>query len=496
MTQGTDKPSNPDRRKLIASAAAALSVAALSAPTAEAVVVAPSTPTVPSPAEPVDVIVVGAGLSGLMAARELSKQGKSVVVLEARDRVGGRTWTIPIGARRYDIGGQFIGPTQTRMLELAKEFGLDVKPAFSDAKHIWELDDERMEFTGNVPSLSLLQKIDLGQIISKMNDLSKVVGATEPWAAPNAAALDAITLAQWVKEESFRESTRTFAKVMTRAVLGVDPDEISVLFWAFYVAQGDNVEMLIGGPGGAQDSVIEGGAQQLSLRMAKDLGAAVRLSQVVRRVEQDDAGVRVHTDHGTWRGRHVVMALPPSMMPSIAFSPTLPGDRRDLHARAPMGRYAKVVLTYEKAFWRDLGFAGDVGSSRGPVVASYDDSSEEGPALLGFIGGDADFNWRKLSADERKASVLECFARWFGPEALKPLAYAEKDWTLDEWVTGGPVTTFPPGVLSRIGPALRQPVGRIHWAGTETALRWTGYMDGALRAGEQVAADLLAKLRV
>ncbi|PTU30193.1 flavin monoamine oxidase family protein [Stenotrophobium rhamnosiphilum] len=489
MTKRNDAPSNPDRRKLITSAAAVLSVAALQTPTAEAKSKSGGTQT-----GSVDVIVVGAGLSGLTSARELVKKGKSVVVLEARDRVGGRTWTTAVGARRYDLGGQFVGPTQDRIRAMAKEFGLEIKPVFSDAKHIWELGDERVEFEGSVPALSLLQKLDLGHIINKMNALAKRVGPTTPWAVSDAAELDAITLAQWVKENSYKKSSRDFAKVMTRAVLGVDPDEISVLLWSYYVAQGDNIEMLIGGRGGAQDSVIEGGSQQLSLRMAKDLGAAVKLSQPVRRVMHDAAGVTVETDHGNWRGRYVVMAIPPAMNTAITFTPSLTGDRRDLETRAPMGRYAKVVITYEKPFWRELGYAGDVGSLRGPVVASYDDSSNEGPALLGFVGGDDERLWRKLSAPARKAAVLECFARWFGSEALKPLAYEEKDWTVDEWTFGGPTIALPPGVLSRYGAALRQPIGRIHWAGTEAAQRWTGYMDGAIRAGEQAAADLLTRL--
>ena len=505
MTQDRQPPDR-GRRRLMQSAGAALGLAALPVRAGDGVASSGGG----GAATRVDVVVVGAGLSGLTAARALTKQGRSVAVLEARDRVGGRTWTVPVGTRRYDIGGQFVGPTQDRVRALAAEFGLKLRTVYSAGKHIWELPEHRMEFSGAVPSppglsaasipflaaggISLLAKIDLGLITDRMNQLAQSVGATAPWSAPDAAALDAMTLDQWTRAHCRSAITPQLITVMTRAVLGVDPDEISALYWAYYVAQGDSVEMLTNGAGGAQDSVIEGGSQQLSLRMAQELGAAVKLGQAVRRVAQDDTGVTVHTDSGAWRGRNAIIALPPALCPAIAFEPSLAGDRRELQSRAPMGRYAKVVLSYAQPFWREAGYAGDAISLIGPVAASYDDSSDEGAALLGFIGGDGERAWRKLPAEGRNAAVLECFARWFGPRARAPLAYEEKDWTLDDWTAGAPATFMPPGVLSRVGPALRRPAGRVHWAGTEAALRWTGYMDGAIRAGEAVAEEVVCVL--
>ena len=481
-------PMRPDRRGLLRAAAATLGAGLVPAALAEA-------------AQTFDVIVVGGGLSGLTAARELVRGGRSVALLEARERVGGCTWTVPVGARRYDIGGQFVGPSQDRVRALVAEFGLRLQTVYSEGRHIWELPDRRMEFSGDVPSLSFLwasglslaAKAELGLLNFRMDRLAHSVGSAAPWAAPDAAALDALSLEQWVAQHSSSASIPPMIKVMTRAVLGADPAEISTLFWAYYTAQCDSVEMLINGTGGAQDSVIEGGSQQLSLRLAQQLGAAVQLKQPVRRVAQEQDGVEVQTDQGRWRGRYAVMALPPSMCAAIEFGPALPDDRRELQGRMPMGRYAKVVLTYQQPFWRERGYAGDVASPLGPIVASYDDSSPEGAALLGFIGGDSERAWSALPPEGRQAAVLDCIARWFGADAPQPLAYAERDWVLDDWTRGGPVSLMQPGALSRLGPALRRPAGRIHWAGTEAAPRWSGYMDGAIRAGEQAAKAVLAR---
>ncbi len=439
--------------------------------------------------ETVDVIVVGGGLSGLTAARRLTEQGRKVVLLEARDRVGGRTYHGPIGARSFDLGAQFVGPTQDRVKALAAEFGLQLKPVFSTGRRIWELRDDRLEFGPGNPPLPIGTLLDLPHVMGRVDAMAARVGAVAPWDAADAALLDGQTAATWAARHSYTANTMDLLTCSTRAVFGADPDEMSMLFVAFYTAQGDSLEMLTNTQGGAQDSIIVGGTQQLSLRLAALLGDVVRLNQPVSHIRQDDQGVAVTTEAGTaFRARHVVVAMPPAAAGRLVFDPPLPRNRHDLQQRAPMGRYFKVIVTYDTPFWRDAGFTGEVASVRGPITASYDDDPGDGTgALLNFIGGDHALKWQALPADQQKQAVLDCLARWFGPAALTPTAYGFNPWSEQRFTGGAPVAIMAPGVLSRLGPALRAPCGRIHWAGTEAAEKWTGYMDGAIRAGEAAA---------
>jgi monoamine oxidase len=446
--------------------------------------------------EAADVVVVGAGLSGLTAARRLAERGRSVLVLEARDRVGGRNFFSDIGAHRFDLGGQFIGPTQDHARALIAELGLQLRPVFTNARKIWELRDERLEFTGNVPPLPWATLFDLPHVMRRVDAIAARVGAAAPWAAPDAAELDAQTVAQWSAARSYTQNTLDLVTCSTRAVFGADPDELSMLYMAYYTAQGDSLEMLTNTTGGAQDSIIVGGAQQMSQRLAGKLGSAVRLGQPVARIRQDDQGVEVAAETGfVARAKYAVIAMPPAAAARLVYDPVLPPARRDLHARAPMGRYYKVIVTYEKPFWRDAGFSGEVASVRGPIVAAYDDDPGDNTgAILGFIGGDAALRWRALPADGRRKAVLDCLARWFGTAALTPTAYGYHDWSEERFTGGAPVAVLGPGVLSRVGTALREPCGRIYWAGTEAAEKWTGYMDGAIRAGETAAGAVSARL--
>jgi monoamine oxidase len=444
--------------------------------------------------EEAEIIVAGAGLSGLTAARRLQEAGRRVLVLEWRDRVGGRTLYANVGDHKLDLGGQFIGPTQTAARALIAELGLKLEPVFTDAQRIWELAGARLEFGNGTPPLPFATLFDLPHVMGLIDGLAAEAGPEAPWSHPRAAELDAMTVADWMNKHAFTQNTIDLMTCSTRAVFGCEPGEISMLFLANYTAQGDSLAMLTNTKGGAQDAIIVGGAQQMSTRLAAMLGDRVRLGDAVSSVSQTADSVVVTTVGGKrYRAAHLVIAMPPGAANRIECDPVLTPARRDLQARAPMGRYYKVMVTYDRPFWRDAGFSGEVASVRGPIIAAYDDQPADGnAALLGFIGGDAATRWGNLNPDAQRQAVLDCLARWFGDAARAPLGYGFHDWTADFRQGGAPVMVLPPGALSRVGPALRAPCGRIHFAGTEAATKWTGYMDGAIRAGDAAAQAILA----
>src|SRR4029077_7532254 len=271
--------------------------------------------------------------------------------------------------------------------------------------------------------------------------------------------------------------------------------ETSFLHWLFYVRSAGGILPLITTGGGAQDSRFVGGSQLVPFRVADALGGRVPRGPPVRRITQDALGVVVETDRRrNLKAGRVVVAMPPTLAGRIVYSPILPAVRAKFMQRMPMGFYGKVEVVYPTPFWRAAGLSGQVVSDTGPLRVTFDNSPPDGApgVLLAFFAGDDGRAWAQLPAAERRAASLESFARYFGDAALSPTLYLEKDWTAEEFSRGDPVGLMPPGVLTRYGPALRAPVGRVRWAGTETAEIWTGYMDGAVRSGERVAEEIQA----
>ena len=444
----------------------------------------------------VDVVVVGAGFAGLAAATKVASSGKSVAVLEARDRVGGRVHNLKLdGGERVEIGGQWVGPGQDRVLALIPALGLETYPTYVDGDNVYYRDGNRQNYTGTIPPAQPAALIEVAQLISKLDSMAAEVPVDAPWTAPHAAEWDSQTFESWKLANVLTQEARDLTDLAFASVFATDTADVSLLFALFYIATAGSFNHLIDTAGGAQDSRIVGGSALIADGMAKKLGKRVRLRQPVGAIVKDGKRLEVRARSETWSAKRVIVALPPALIETIDFRPKLPAQRAQLQQRVPMGQVIKCMAVYERPFWREDGLSGMATSNLGPVNLTFDNTPASGSpgVLLGFMEGKAARDYAPASKQERADAVLGSFERYFGPRArTDAIGYVDKVWADDPWSRGCYVGYMPPGVLLGWGDQLRAPVGGIHWAGTETASEWAGYMDGALESGERAAGEVLA----
>lgn len=448
-----------------------------------------------------DAVVVGGGLSGLAAAKKIAAAGRSVLVLEARERAGGRVHNIrtPKLGVTLDAGAEFIGPTQTHIAALAKEYGVVSLPTYNEGNSVYWNSGQRSTMPSAlglpIDPASPEAALALAQL-----ELEPLLGfpVGEPWKHRDAAYLDSVTWKQWLESRSFSPTARMLLGLASSAALSVEADELSALYFFNYVAaSGDEANpgsliRLLSTSGGAQERLFAGGAALIPLRIADALGDRIVYDAPVRAIDWNSDIATVSSDAGTVKARKVIVAMSPAISDGIDYRPGLTAARAGLHAGYRMGAISKFAAVYKEPFWRAKGLSGQVIGNGEPIDVCFENYAEGNHVLMGFISGDA---MRRLDNAPEEQIVDECvknFVDYFGPESRNFLDYGIFKWDLEPWSQGGPVAVSRPGTLTKHGPALRAPIGPVHWAGTETSDYWTGYMDGAVRSGQRAAAEVLA----
>jgi monoamine oxidase len=437
-----------------------------------------------------DVAVVGAGFAGLSTARELVRHGHDVVVLEGRDRVGGRSSTALIAGAPVDLGGTFVGPTQDAVVGLARELGCETVRTHSRGKNLISWRGKVRSYRSTIPRLSILELLDVSRIQWRFERVCRKVPVDAPWKASVAQVLDSQSLEDWLRAGHASAGTRDLMAIMARVTWGCEPEAVSMLHAVRYVKAAGGLSRMLDVEGGAQQDRFPGGTQQIAVRLAKELGERVVLDAVVRRIERHgDGTLTVTSDAGEVTAKAVVVAVPPEHRAAIAFLPELPPEYGKLAQHWPQGNLSKAYAAYETPFWRAKGLSGEALSDEGPVFITFDCSpGDGGPGIL--LGFTDSRTFDPLPPAQRREQALSGFARLFGDAALTPIDYLDHCWGAEPFAPGGPTAAVPPGSWTTYGPWLRKPVDGIYWAGTETADAWTGFLDGAVRSGLRAADEV------
>jgi monoamine oxidase len=504
------------RRKFVGGGLAAGAGLALTSPAAPAADTGhhnlPSTATSGST---VDVVIAGAGIAGLSAARALVAQGYSVVVLEARDRVGGRTLNVSLGGGKViEVGGQWVGPLpgqagvtnpQARIFNLAAELGIGTFKTYDTGNYLDYNGGQVTPYTGRIPVNPSTANAGLAQF--RLDQMANTVPPDAPHTAPKALLWDSQTVDTWMRQNLVPPNqppdgpTNSLLNLFVESTFSCEPRDVSLLELVTAIASAGSTSNMDNTGGGAQDSRFIGGSQLISIRMAEQLGSRVVLNAPVLKITHADGKVTAGGDGFAFTGRRMIVAMPFHLGGRIQYEPATShfdgGTREQLVQRTPMGSTIKVQCLYPTPFWRDAGLAGQVTSDTGPIKITFDNSPypDSRPGILvGFMEGEDGRVWGSRTEAERRQVTIECMVRYFGSQAAQPIGYIEKVWAAEPF-TGGCYGSFlPTGVSTSYGEAAARPLGLLHWAGAETAARWNGYMDGAVESAERVTAEVIAAL--
>lgn len=444
----------------------------------------------------VDFCVVGAGFAGLTAALRLHQAGRSVALLEARDRVGGRTFTVTRDDGSWiDRGGAWVGPGQDRIYALMNEFGVPEYKQYNNGDAMMVVDGKKHRYGGTIPwTMSPWAVTNLGLGLFAVEKMCKAIPREAPWEAKQAAEWDRISLAEWLDKNTMSKPAREMLDMALAGLYTSAASEVSLLWALLQLASAGGPTFAISGEGGSQDARPVGGMGAVYGPMAAALGDSLHLSQPVRQITQDADGVTVQADDLTVRAGRVIVAIPLAIASSIVYEPMLPVDRAFLHQRMPGGAVIKISIIYDEPFWRADGLCGQSAAPGSPATLTIDACTDTAnPGVMCVITeGPAARRLGRLDADERKAVVIGELVDRFGDKANAHREFHEQNWTVERYSGGGMISHTAPGVLTEFGYTLREPCGRVHWAGTETSTVMCGWVDGAIRSGERAAAEVMS----
>jgi monoamine oxidase len=439
------------------------------------------------------VAVVGAGLAGLTAALRLAGRGIDVVVLEARDRVGGRLCSVKneLGIR-IDLGSQWIGPSMTRMHRLIEQEGLTKVSTYHTGRSVYDISGRTKYGNGNGPPITPLFLLDRQQLIYRIKSRFRKLDPAAPWNSIAGRRLDGISVREFIEQSSFTGWGRAYWRTVAAESLCANPSEVSMLDYMWELRSCGSLDNMLA----AEKVWIKESAHVLAERLAGRLAGRIHLRSPVRSIAYGRQGAELLTDQGRWQAERVIVAIPPLLAGSIDYSPALPDRTERLMQGMRPGRVVKCVLTYARPFWRERGYNGIGYYERGPVTATMDCTNPDRPEgiLAAMACGEDALRFGRLEREARRQAVAACLARHFGGEALKPIAYDDRNWCDEPWSLGGYGSHAAPGLLTQGGGALFEPVGPLHWAGTETASAYRLYMEGAVQSGERAADEVLQRL--
>lgn len=453
-----------------------------------------------------DFCIVGAGFAGLTAALRLTQAGHSVMVVEARDRIGGKVWTKYLDdGTPIDLGGTFLGPTQDRIYALLKELDLEITPTpiHGDSQLVYK--GKYYRYADDAPDVDSQSLAGVWQTLQKLSKMSLEVPSQEPWSSPKAKEWDAISLGQFLNDPmlNLNEPTLALLRLLFISLFTVEPSEISLLYVLFQIAaSGNDIELQMKVDGGADQDMLKGGMIKVAERMREKIDAEqsntldswLLLSSPVSAIAQDAVGVTVFSELAMIKAKRVVVAVPPNLASEIRYEPALPATRMELLKKMPAGRCIKFITVYDRPFWREMGMSGEVTVLDDYIQLVLDTSPPDRSVgvLMSFAFSNEAKELAELPDQERYTHVITTVTKNFGPKAAKPIHYFEHDWYQDKWTRGCHVAHLAPGVMTSYGQAIRESFARIHWATSESSPLWNGNIDGAIRAGEFVANELLA----